>query len=229
MSSLILLNGGVGRRVTPDKPKQFLKINGIPILVFSLVAADDAKSVHEIILNYPEGWLDETKQVVEKYGIQTPVRYVEAGATRHESVARMISACQYDQVIIHESARPLISGKEIEFLIEQPHANVSYMLEIPFTVAPVDPDTRKVTGSLERNKLRNVQLPQKFSKAELTAAHRAAQEKQVVFTEDATLLAVEGYDVRFIPGTDRNFKVTTPLDVKLAGFLLGPKRDESND
>jgi 2-C-methyl-D-erythritol 4-phosphate cytidylyltransferase len=78
-----------------------------------------------------------------------------------------------------------------------------------------------VTGSLERNKLRNVQLPQKFRKSTLVAAHEYAAREGVDFTEDATLCAIAGFDVRFLDGKDSNFKVTTPIDVQLAGYLLG--------
>src|SRR5690606_28826224 len=111
-------------------------------------------------------------------------------------------------------------------IVNDPHDNVSFMLPIPFTVAPVEPETGKVTGSLERNRLRNVQLPQKFRKADLEDGHKYAEREGVVFTEDATLVAVAGYDVYFLDGEDRNFKVTTPTDVRLAGFLLGGEDDD---
>jgi 2-C-methyl-D-erythritol 4-phosphate cytidylyltransferase len=100
------------------------------------------------------------------------------------------------------------------------------MLPIAFTVAPVEPASRRVTGYLERDTLRNVQLPQKFSKAALVAAHDYAQRENVVFTEDATLCAVAGSEVFFIDGADRNFKVTTKTDVRLAGYLLGNEADD---
>ncbi|PSW19457.1 2-C-methyl-D-erythritol 4-phosphate cytidylyltransferase [Photobacterium sanctipauli] len=220
MYSLILLNGGVGSRVAADRPKQFLNINGIPIIVFSLVAADGCDEINEIVINYPHGWLEQTQKIVEKYGIKKAVKYVEAGATRHESVALMVSECSSDNVIIHESARPMITSDDFQSLVEHHASNVSYMHEIPFTVAPVEPETGKVTGYLERSKLRNVQLPQKFVKSELESAHTMAKDKGLNFTEDATLLASMGFEVLFTDGSDNNFKVTTPVDVKVAGFLL---------
>jgi len=218
--SLLLLNGGMGTRVGADQPKQLLKVRGIPILVYSLVAADRAPEITEIVLNYPEGWLDTVQAIVADYAIQTPVVYVRGGQTRHESVAAMVPAASNDRVIIHESARPLIHGEEISALAAAAADNVSYMLEIPFTVAPVDPATKTVTGSLDRSTLRNVQLPQKFLKADLEHAHEFARTNQLVFTEDATLVAESGRHVEFIDGSDENFKVTTPVDVRLATFLM---------
>jgi len=219
--SLALLNGGVGARVRAGRPKQFIVVKGIPILVYALVAADSVDTISQIVLNYPEGWRDDVEKIVHDYAIKTPITYVPAGATRHDSVAAMLPHIVNDHVIIHESARPLVSALDFERIIAHEHPDVSYMLEIPFTVAPVDPASHQVTGYLDRDTLRNVQLPQKFSKATLLAAHEYAAREKVTFTEDATLCAVAGFDVRFLDGSDRNFKVTTPVDVQLAGYLLG--------
>lgn len=219
MHSLLLLNGGVGTRVGADQPKQFLKINGIPILVYSLTAVDKIGEIGEIVMNYPDGWKDSVEKLIVDYAIKTPVKLVEAGDSRHASVAALLPHCQYDSVIIHEAARPLVVRADFEDLIASPEENISLMLEIPFTVAPVDPESRLVTGSLERNKLRNVQLPQKFKKTDLADAHARAAESGAVFTEDATLVATSGYRVAFIPGRDENFKVTTPTDIRLASHL----------
>jgi 2-C-methyl-D-erythritol 4-phosphate cytidylyltransferase len=218
--SLALLNGGIGTRVAAGRPKQFINVNGIPILVYSLVAADAVAEITQIVLNFPEGWRDDVEKIATDFAIKTPITYVAAGRTRHESVGLMLPHCRNEHVIVHESARPLVGAADFRTLIEHPHDDVSYMLDIPFTVAPVDPDSHQVTGSLDRSRLRNVQLPQKFRASTLTKAHEYADREGVTFTEDATLCAVAGFDVRFLEGADRNFKVTTPTDVKLAGFLL---------
>lgn len=226
MYSLVLLNGGIGSRVAAGQPKQFIRVNGIPIIVYSLVAADAVDEIDEIIVNYPEGWREDVEKLVIDYAIKKPVTYVPAGATRHESVRNLLPHCKNEHIVLHETARPLISAADIRRLIADPHDNVSFMLPIPFTVAPVEPETGKVTGSLDRDKLRNVQLPQKYRKADLAGAHDWAIREGVVFNEDGTLATVAGYDVYFIDGTDRNFKVTTPTDVRLAGFLLGGEDDD---
>ena len=164
--------------------------------------------------------------MLRAYAISTPVTLVEAGSSRHASVAAMLPHCTNDDVIIHESARPLVRERDFQNLIDSEHRNVSLMSEISFTVAPVDPETSAVTGSLERDRLRNVQLPQKFSKSDLQAAHDRAVEQGVEFTEDATLVADAGFPVHFIDGSDENFKVTTKTDLKMAGFLLRPEEGD---
>lgn len=220
--SLLLLNGGVGNRVAAGRPKQLVCVNGIPILVYSLVAADAIGEITQIVLNYPEGWRDEIEKIVSDYAVRTPITYVPAGRTRHESVGLMLAHCRSDRVLIHESARPLVTAEDFAKLVAFEHDDVSYVLPIPFTVAPVDPDTDTITGSLDRSRLRNVQLPQKFRKATLVAAHAYAAQRGLTFTEDATLCAQAGFDVRYLEGTDLNFKVTTETDVRMAGFLARP-------
>lgn len=221
MYSLVLLNGGVGTRVAAGQPKQFIYVNGIPIIAYSLIAADGVDEIDEIVMNYPEGWRDEVEKLVIDYAIKKPVTYVPAGKTRHESVRMLLPHCKHEHIVLHETARPLVYSEDFRRIVNAPHDNVSFMLPIPFTVAPVDPEHGKVTGSLDRSKLRNVQLPQKFRKADLVAAHEYAEREGVVFTEDGTLVTVAGFEVFFLDGHDRNFKVTTPTDVRLAGFLLG--------
>lgn len=227
MYSLILLNGGIGSRTGANQPKQLLKLRGIPILVYALVTADRVEQISQIVVNYPPEWREQIDQVLEAYAISTPVTLVEAGHSRHSSVAAMVPHCTNDDVIIHESARPLVRGSDFRRLIDSEFRNVSLMSEIAFTVAPVDPSTSEVTGSLDRARLRNVQLPQKFSKADLQAAHDRAVEQQLEYTEDATLVSDSGFPVHFIEGSDENFKVTTKTDLKMAGFLLRP--EEADD
>ena len=227
MYSLVLLNGGIGSRTGADQPKQLLKLRGIPILVYALVTADRVEQISQIVVNYPPDWQEQIEEIIEAYAISTPVTLVEAGHSRHSSVAAMIPHCTNDDVIIHESARPLVRGSDFRRLIDSEFRNVSLMSEISFTVAPVDPETSAVNGSLDRSRLRNVQLPQKFSKSDLQDSHTRALEQEIEYTEDATLVADSGFPVHFIDGSDENLKVTTSTDLRMAGFLLRP--EEGND
>ncbi|MGH3735062.1 MAG: IspD/TarI family cytidylyltransferase [Micromonosporaceae bacterium] len=221
MFSLVLLNGGVGSRIGGGQPKQFLAVAGVPIIAYSLRAAAAVDEIDDIVLNYPDGWRAEVEKIVADCAVRKPVSYHPAGATRHESVRLLLPHCRHEHIVLHETARPLIDADDIRTIVAAPHDNVSFMLEIPFTVAPVDPEHRKVTGSLDRAKLRNVQLPQKYRRADLIAAHEYAEREGLVFTEDGTLVTVAGFEMFYVDGTERNIKVTTPTDVQLAEFLLG--------
>ncbi|WP_061963344.1 IspD/TarI family cytidylyltransferase [Demequina aurantiaca] len=227
MISLILLNGGVGARARTAGPKQFVKINGVPIVVYSLKAADEVAEITEIVLNFPPGHRDTLEALVRDYAIQTPVKYADAGQTRQQSVALLLDQVTNDDVLLHESARPIVTADDFRTLINSDHANVGFMREISFTVAPVDPDTSRVTGSLERSRLRNVQLPQKFNLDDLRRGHEFASASGTHYTEDATMCADAGIDVFFVEGSEHNLKVTTPGDVNLATMLLRREGDEN--
>jgi 2-C-methyl-D-erythritol 4-phosphate cytidylyltransferase len=212
--------------VGAPQPKQLLKVNGIPILVYSLVAADAVPEIDQIVLNYPHGWQEDVEKIVHDYAVRTRVDYVPAGETRQGSVARALDLVRNEDVVLHEAARPLIRTGDFAQLIAAPERNVSFMIPIPFTVAPVDPETSTVTGYLDRDRLRNVQLPQKFSLADLKRAHEFAAAQGKAYTEDATMVAAAGLPVHYVDGSDSNIKVTTPTDIHLAVSLLHRSGDD---
>lgn len=220
MYSILILNGGVGTRVGLEKPKQLIKVHGIPLLVYSLVAVKSIKSINQIIINYPKGWKNEIKEILESYPIKKEIILIEAESSRHKSVYAMLQHVKNDSILIHESARPLVTKDDFEKILSHPSENVSYMIEIPFTVAPVDPENKKITGFLERNKLRNVQLPQKFRKKDIIYSHKRAKEEGLEFTEDATLVSHYNHSVSFTNGKDSNIKITTPIDITIATQIL---------
>ena len=216
----IVLNGGFGQRTKANQPKQFIKLNGLPILAYCLLALQKVANVEQILLNYPAGSKDQVEEIVRDFAITKPVKYVEAGSTRHDSVSKMLAEVKTDWVFIVEAARPFVSAKDFEDLAECEFKNVSLTLPIPFTVAPVDPATSEIVGSLERDKLRNIQLPQKFWTEDLKKAHEYALSHNIVATEDATLVAQAGLPVHFINGPESNFKITTPFDLALANYMM---------
>ena len=110
---------------------------------------------------------------------------IVGGASRQESVYFGLGAvADCDSVIIHEAVRPLVTVEEFRALIAAEDANAMFGIPIPFTVLK---GHDYVEGLLERDELVNVQLPQKFDRARLTAAHEAARRDGASFTEDASL------------------------------------------
>ncbi len=227
--SLILLNGGIGSRVGADKPKQLIRINGIPIFIYALRVADQIEEISQVILNFPPGWENEMRDLTQKYAIKTPLTFVEAGTTRHESVALMVQHVETEHMLIHEAARPLATVQDFKLLIEHPQDNVSLTRPIPFTVLKKEAGTDKIGGVLDRDLLLNIQLPQKFSTATLKSAHAAAAANGEVFTEDAALVFSSGATVHYLDGSEKNFKVTTLQDVYMAEYVMGGIKEHMKD
>lgn len=224
--TLLLLNGGIGSRVGESYPKQLIKINGIPMIVYSLVSASLVEQIDEIIVNYPSGYKEDIENLVSDYAIKKKIIYVEAGNSRQESVYKMLQYSSNETVLIHESARPLVTKELFDRLLSSNHYNIGLMIDIPFTVVPVNPKTRLLTGTLDRSTLRNVQLPQKFHLNDILKAHEWASLNNKKYTEDASLCTDYGIAVYYLDGCERNIKVTTTEDIEIASFLLGGHYDE---
>jgi len=91
--SFLYLCGGAGRRATQGRPKPLSSINGIPMMVYPLLAVQGIEAITELVINDPEGFLDDLKGILAQYHITTPVRFVPAGASRQESVMALVETC----------------------------------------------------------------------------------------------------------------------------------------
>ncbi|MFW3372713.1 IspD/TarI family cytidylyltransferase [Aliarcobacter butzleri] len=222
--SLILLSGGIGSRMNSKMPKQFLEIKGNPIIYYSLMAIKNNEFIKEIIINYPEDMKQYIKSIIQTCGIDKKIIYVEAGETRQESVLKMLKKVSFENVIIHESARPLVDESTFNNLIKNEYENCGYFAEIPFTVIEVCNKTKNATKSLNRDRLRNVLLPQKFKTTTLLEAHKLAVETNLNYTEDASLL-IENSSSKFyyIDGLNSNIKITYPSDLIFVEAFLDVK------
>ena len=140
---------------------------------------------------------------------------IVGGVSRQESVYLGLGELgDCDSVIVHEAVRPLVTAAEFRELIAAKDPNAMYGIPISFTVLK---GHEYVEDLLERDELVNVQLPQKFDRAALVAAHEAARRDGATFTEDASLFhRYAGAPVRILPGSERNIKITVPTDIVTA-------------
>jgi 2-C-methyl-D-erythritol 4-phosphate cytidylyltransferase len=212
---MVVLAGGIGKRIGRPMPKQFLLLGGKPLLVHVLEKARAIREIDSVVVTCPRSHLDETKKLIENHGFGDKFSCIVGGASRQESVyngLRALDGCE--TVLIHEAVRPLVSAEEFRALIQAPDDNAMYGIPIPFTVLK---GHDYVEGLLDRNELVNVQLPQKFDAAALLAAHEAARRDNVIFTEDASLFFhYADAPVRILPGSEMNIKITVPTDIVIA-------------
>jgi 2-C-methyl-D-erythritol 4-phosphate cytidylyltransferase len=215
---MVVLAGGIGKRIGRPFPKQFLLLGGKPLLVHVLEKARPIAELEQIVITCPEAHLDETRQLLANHGFDQRFRCIVGGLTRQESVYLGLKALQgIDAVIIHEAVRPLVTVSEFRALIASPDENAMYGIPISFTVLR---GHEYVEGLLDRAELVNVQLPQKFDLPKLVAAHEAARAAGTRFTEDASLFVHHtGERVRILPGSERNVKITVPADFVMAEAL----------
>ncbi len=212
---MIVLAGGIGKRIGRPFPKQFLLLGGKPLIIHVLEKARVIQDIDQVVITCPEAHLAETRELIDNHGFDDRFTCIVGGSSRQESAylgLQVLAAC--DSVIIHEAVRPLVTVDEFRTLIAAEDPNAMFGIPIPFTVLK---GREYVEDLLERDELVNVQLPQKFDRALLTAAHEAARADGTSFTEDASLFhQYAGKPVRILPGSERNIKITVPSDIVTA-------------
>lgn len=223
----IVLAAGQGKRMNSSVAKQFLFIHDKPVVYYCLKAFEQS-SVDEIILVTGEGQVDYCKQeIVELYDINKVVKIIEGGNERYDSVFQgLINAEAAEYVLIHDGARPFLTAKIIDQMVEQVKESKACILGMPVkeTIKVVD-DNRNIIATPNRNTLWAAQTPQAFDYLSIRQAYENFYHEKnmsdMVVTDDAMLYETYGkLPVKVIPGDYKNIKLTTPEDLILAERIL---------
>lgn len=215
--TLLFMAAGVGSRLGAGMPKQFLPLGDETLLTHSLALAASFPEVTEVVVVGHPDWLEETRAQVASLRLDKPVTVVPGGDPRQESVYYGLLACHREGILLHEAARPFLRKADFRAILDDPAPNVTYASPVPFTVLEGEGE---IEGVLDRSRLWNVQLPQKFLREPLTEAHRLAREQGLVFTDDSSVLFTCLHTpVKLLPGRAENIKITTPVDFRLAELL----------
>lgn len=214
---VILLAAGIGIRTGLNYPKQFYKINGKPFFIMPLEIFEKIKEVNSIIITCAVDYMKEYETYLQHYNIKKAI-LIEGGKTRQESVYNALKKVISAKVLIHEAARPLISEDFVEEILDHEDEDaVIPTIPIPFTVSEGDD---YMTNILDRQKLKNVQLPQLFDTKELMDAHEDAIKDNYEATEDGILMFRMGKKVKFVKGRESNIKITSKIDIIIVNLLI---------
>ena len=225
MVSAIVLAAGSGSRMNQKKEKQFLLLDGKPVLYYSL-RTFEASIVDEIILVTKEKDIDYCRQeIVEKYGFTKVRRIVSGGKERYDSVQRGLKAAdkRNNIIMIHDAARPFVTNRMILDSISAARRYKACTVAVPVK------DTIKVVDEYEfgvetpdRSTLYIIQTPQTFDRGLLREAYdrlRISGDKDIT---DDTMIVERYLDqrVKMVEGSYKNIKITTPEDMPVAEALL---------
>jgi len=218
----IVVAAGEGVRFKGDTPKPFVLLNGEPLIVHSLRALAQSRSLESLIVVANPQFLQRMQAVIEEFGCEKVRCIVPGGKTRRESVGRGLMSLDDDTrvVAVHDGARPLISPEEVSGVVEAAGRCSAAILAVRVkpTIKVVDPKTMTVTATLERQKLWDVQTPQAFERSVIEQAHRQWQGDDP--TDDSAMVEKQGVAVKVIEGSYRNIKITTREDLVFAEQLL---------
>ena len=223
----IVLAGGQGKRMNSSIPKQYIEIDGYPVLYYSLKELEQSE-VEEIILVVGRGETEYVqKNIVEKYAFQKIMKIVSGGKERYESVYHGLQEIQDDgYVLIHDGARPLLSQDIIKKGIEEVKQCGACVIGMPVkdTIKIVD-EKQYVKDTPNRRYLWLVQTPQIFKTKDIKEAYEKMWKiGDGEVTDDAMVMEKYGcLNVKLVEGEYQNIKVTTPEDILIASLLLKHK------
>lgn len=218
----IIVAGGSGTRFGAQLPKQFLELAGKPILMHSIEAfGKNGDGSFDVIVTLPQGQMALWQQLCEKYAFDVPHRVVAGGETRWHSVKNaldsIVDIAGVDVIAVHDGVRPLATAELIGRTIDAARRDGA---AIP--VVMLNDSVRQVTGdashALDRSTLRAVQTPQAFDARLLIEAYSLPY--QPMFTDDASVVEQFGHPVTLVEGDPNNLKITRPMDLAVAEYLL---------
>ena len=226
--SAIIVAAGQSRRMGGDTSKQFILIDGVPVIVRTLKAFEIAERIREVVIAARQEDIPQMYALIQDYEITKVKQIITGGETRQESVFRAIAQVDEnaDFLAIHDGARPLIRPQEIDLAVSAAVEHGAAALGVPVkdTVKQVDADG-KIVDTPERSTLRAVQTPQVFSRALYLRAAEQAGEAAAQLTDDCQLIERTGAPVYLVRGAYANLKITTPEDVFAAEGILRATED----
>jgi 2-C-methyl-D-erythritol 4-phosphate cytidylyltransferase len=229
----IIPAAGMGTRMGADTPKQFLELDGMPLIIFTLRRLAVCSAITEFFISTRAEDIVFLQDKVGKSELGRPARVVHGGDTRQQSVANALAQVDptTEIVLVHDAVRPLVTPGQLDRVIAEARTRGAAILGIPAidTVkevkrASLPEDVALITATIPRERIVLAQTPQAFSYPLLRDAFRKAQEDGVTASDEAALVERFGHDVFVVLGSERNLKITRPADMDLARFYLEQER-----
>lgn len=222
----VVLAAGSGRRVGSDLPKQYLDLNGKPMIFRCLDVFEACAQIDSVVVALPAG--DDSRRP-DLSGFTKIVSLVAGGDSRQASLGNALAHLpeETDTVLVHDAARPLVDQPLIESLLAAVDGSDGAIPAIPLedTVKRVS-DDRVVTEEVDRAGIWRVQTPQAFGRTVLEDALAKAVESGLESTDCSQMVTSAGYRVSVVEGDPLNFKVTRAADLWLAEQILSARPEE---
>lgn len=217
----VIVAGGSGTRMGNDLPKQFLKLKGREILLYSVDAFINAYADIKIILVLPKDYISLTKALISEQNYTTTIDVVEGGATRFDSVKNGLHHVGDAEIVfVHDAVRCLVTSNLIKECSTSAETKGSAIPVIPVRDSMRRVDTHSNTSTIiNRENLVVVQTPQTFKKNILVLAFNVSYVPQ--FTDEASVVEAAGQEIHLIPGEETNIKITFPEDLDYAEWRIG--------
>lgn len=216
---------GMGKRMGAGCNKQYLLLEGEPILAHTIRVFENAPFIAGIYLVAPEQEIAYCREeVVERYGFSKVRAIVAGGSERQHSVSNGLQAMQGveadDVVLIHDGVRPFVPVGVLQAAATAASEAGGAVVAVPVKDTVKVARDGVITETPPREQLWLAQTPQAFRYGLISAAHAAASAEGFLGTDDASLMERQGWQLRVVMGDYRNIKITTPEDMVLAAAFL---------
>lgn len=224
MNIAIIVAAGSGKRVGSETPKQFLEIDGKPLLFHTLDKFETCVAIDEYIVVLPsEEFINYFHKISENIKFPKLKTVITGGKTRAESVWNGMQKIDPDTckiVAVHDGVRPFVTSEEITNTIEKAIEDGAACLVAPVTDTIKRVENGKIVETIDRNILRRALTPQAFRCEIIKRAFENADLSESA-TDECFLVENAGFEISFVEGSPRNIKITHKEDLAWAEFLLG--------
>lgn len=217
----IIVAGGTGQRMGSVVPKQFLEIEGKPILIHTIDQFVAAFSDIEFVIVLPEGYINEGQKLLANTKLTNQISFVAGGDTRFQSVKNGLSKVQGTAIVfVHDAVRCLLTPALIQRCYQQAVEKGSAIPAVSSTdtVRLMEGEKHHV---VDRENVMQIQTPQTFQSDLLLKAFE--QTYQSNFTDEANVVEASGTPVFLVDGEFENIKITRPLDLAIASYILAKR------
>lgn len=235
MNIAIIFAGGSGVRMGAGIPKQFLEINGKPIIIYTLQLFQYHDQIDKIYISVLENFIPYMEDLVGEYHIRKVAKVIAGGETAQDSIYNTLKVAERENpddsiVLIHDGVRPFVSYEVIQDNIEsvKKYGN-GITCTSCFETILVSEDGKEVGSVPYRKETFAAQAPQSFYLKDIIAAHdavRATKSRYENMVDACTIIRSQGMKAHMVPGNRGNIKVTTPEDVYMFRALLQYKENE---
>jgi len=202
-----------------DQPKQFINLNGLPIILHTINAFYQYSQDLQLVLVLPNDHISRWDEIKEKYQVKSNVKVCSGGDTRTASVRNGLAVIGSEGLVaIHDAVRPLITPDVIGASFESARDYGSGIAAVALKDSIRQVISENGSHSVDREQYRLVQTPQTFSLKAIKAAYQVFPSED--FSDDATVFEKAGNSVCLVNGSYNNFKITTEEDLVLARLLL---------
>ncbi|CAM3089288.1 2-C-methyl-D-erythritol 4-phosphate cytidylyltransferase [Paenibacillus sediminis] len=217
---VVVVAAGKGSRMGTKESKQYLQLQGKPIIIHTLEVFDKIDVVDEIVLVTGAQDFERCQTWVNSYGLRKVTKIVAGGSERQHSVYKGLQEIRSSWVLVHDGVRPFVTEEQVVACYETARQHGASVLAVPVkdTIKQVN-EAGVITATPDRHSLWAIQTPQAFRLSDLMRAHQEAQREGFVGTDDSMLVERLGMTVAVCEGSYSNIKITTIEDLDYAEFL----------